>query len=179
MWKSSSQSVLTVANPWPLSAIWHPRPSLSSPSQPSCGWRLGKAFSTEKCCFAVIFVVNFLFCPLSPCHCTPLRFQSSLLALLVKRFLNMWKFFLPLWLPPSGHRFPSEILCHFLCLYLLPYILRRLVCLFESLGSSAVVQRLFFGVVPYSDGVLMYLWERRWSPCLTLVAFSFFSRCDC
>ena len=50
---------------------------------------------------------------------------------------------------PSPHR---EILCLFLCLYLLSYpIQRRLASIFGGLSLLLLFRSCFIGVVPYSD----------------------------
>ena len=75
--------------------------------------------------------------------CCSLRFWSSLLSSLMKGFLSLQKFS-PSWLPPQGAGPCPEILFLFFYLCLLPYlILKRLTCIFGSLGSSTSVLKVY------------------------------------
>ena len=103
--------------------------------------------SSAKWSSAVISMVNLLcfalWSPTVALH--PLwRFWSSHLAPSVMRFPSVWELFLLHDSLTQGTSPYPEICCLFLCLYPLPYcILRRSPCLVGSLGSSAVVQKLF------------------------------------
>ena len=99
----------------------------------------------------VIFSTNFygefslfaLWAPTAALH--PVwRFWSSHLAPSVMGFPSVWELFLFHDSLSQGTSPCPEIRCLFLCLYPLPYlILRRSLYLFGSLGSSAIVQKLF------------------------------------
>jgi len=130
-------------NPGPLPWVQPLKPENSAPIHYGCV--CARHFSSGKCCLASIFVVNFLFCPSSTCCCiSPLMFWSSpSLTPLVRRFLSVQSF--SSFMTPSPRLWslsPNHLsLFH---LYLLPYlILRKLACLFGSLGSSACIQKLF------------------------------------
>ena len=115
--------------------------------------------------FSIISVMNFL--------CFAFRAPTVLLlseVLLPSQDSPLWEGF---WVcgnfssfrtPFLGSRspFPNTLSCFF-CVYLLPYlILRRLVYLCGSLGSSASIQYMFYGVVLNADEFLMYFLGRRW-----------------
>lgn len=112
---------------------------------PVCHDGLDKSVSAGKCCSTPILVMNCLHfafrasvaifssegpeLPLSP----PMRGFPSVRKL---------SFFME---PSLRNRCLFQILCLFIFLYILPYlILWRLVCLFESLGSSTNFQKVFW-----------------------------------
>ena len=73
------------------------------------------------------------------------------------------------WLPLSGHKPLLWNPLSLLCLYLLPYLIRRrsLYLFLEVWGLLLLFRSCSVGVVPHSDEFLMYLWGGRWSLSLT------------
>ena len=74
--------------------------------------------------------------------CSSLKFWSSLLSSLMKGFLSLQKFS-PSWLPPQGAGPCTERLYLFLSSSLPYLILKRLTCIFGSLGSSTSVLKAY------------------------------------
>ena len=128
-----------------------------------------------------------LFCLPSTCCCVPLWGDCEKLPLWWAPLVPAWwghfwecaETFPPSLLPPQGADPPLKFFVSFFYLYLLPYlILRRMACIFGSLGSSVNIQEVFCRSVPHAEFFLMYLLGGRWSPCLT-PSPSWKPWCDC
>lgn len=160
-------SPLRVSSQWPppdLSAIWHPC-LVRLPIWPPVGE------ATEKCCFTVISVMNFLFCPLSPATAVTQVKSPSWLCLW--RVLNMDIFLVYDSLPQA------LILSKSLCLFnIFIFSFWGDWFAFESLGSSAVVQGCPLELNHIQMEFLTYFWEGSWSLSYSHL-FSFFFACDC
>ena len=147
------QSIFTAVNAGPLPGDQNQKPEPKH-SGLTCPKRCANSFSAGKGWSEVIFVVMslcFAFwepvavfpsegtelpCPVPIAACEGVSKH-------VETFLSSWL--------SSKWGSPSQDLCLFIFLYLLSYlILRRLACLFGSLGSSASIQKVFCGNCPTS-----------------------------
>ena len=119
-------------------------------------------FSTGNCHLArILWGIFFFFSRL----CCPLKFQNSQWANLWEGLL-FWGNFSYVTTPSPGGGLRPCILCLFLSLYVLSYLIsKRLGCLSGYLRSSAGAQSCFVEAAPRVGNLLMCLWGREWCPC--------------
>ena len=128
------------ANPGPLPGVWSPKPKPQHPAPTHHCWLQGNSVLAGKCWLAIIPPFHLL----NTCCCIPLGGSEAPPVHTWEGVSECEETFPPSRLPPRGTSPCPEILCLFIFLYLLSYLIRRrLTCLFGSLGSPASIQKVF------------------------------------
>ena len=134
-----------------------------------------QASRAGECCSALILCAGIsLPCPPHPCCCAPLCGSKSsplchLQSLPTKGLPSVWKPFLFHSSLPKV-QVPSLFFCLcFFSFFFCPTQVRGEFLAFgEVWGLLPAFSRCSVGVFPHEDVFLMYLWDGRWSPSLTL-----------
>ena len=163
--------------PNPVLSLGSDFQSPSFSSQPHLTWWVSRQASRAcECWWASILCAG-----ISPLAlCTPVAVLSSMAlklpphlppSLPVNVHPSVWKLFLLHSSLPEV-LVPSLFFCLcFLFLLYLTQVCGDFLAVWEVWGLLPAFNRYSVGIVPHVDVFLIYLWRRRWSPCLTPLPF--------